>query len=104
MFSSVSFVTFWQLISFAKKTGYSQICYEFGFVGDYSGAITVCHLEAQGLKFINTLKVSWQWKICQIPHKTHLQYKLEVDLVFLSKACLSSIHLKIKTQFEGAQW
>ena len=24
--------------------------------GDYSGAITVCHLEAQGLKFINTLK------------------------------------------------
>ena len=24
--------------------------------GDYSGAITVCHLEQQGLKFINTLK------------------------------------------------
>jgi len=29
---------------------------QYVFIGDYSGAITVCHLEAQGLKFINTLK------------------------------------------------
>ena len=34
-----------------KAWGFLYIC-----PGDYSGAITVCHLEAQGLKFINTLK------------------------------------------------
>jgi len=29
---------------------------QYVFIGDYSGAITVCHLEASGLRFINTLK------------------------------------------------
>lgn len=29
---------------------------QYVFIGDYSGAITVCHLEAAGLKFVNTLK------------------------------------------------
>ena len=31
---------------------------QYVFVGDYSGAITVCKLEQSGVKFINTLKVS----------------------------------------------
>jgi len=29
---------------------------QYVFIGDYSGAITVCHLEQTGVKFINTLK------------------------------------------------
>jgi len=29
---------------------------QYVFIGDYSGAITVCHLESSGVKFINTLK------------------------------------------------
>lgn len=29
---------------------------QYVFIGDYSGAITVCHLEASGVKFVNTLK------------------------------------------------
>ena len=30
---------------------------QYVFIGDYSGAITVCKLEQSGVKFINTLKV-----------------------------------------------
>ena len=31
---------------------------QYVFIGDYSGAITVCKLEQNGVKFINTLKVN----------------------------------------------
>ena len=41
---------------------------QYVFVGDYSGAITVCKLEQSGVKFINTLKVCIKLRDLSICH------------------------------------
>ena len=65
-----------------KAWGFLYIC-----PGDYSGAITVCHLEAQGLKFINTLKghsgsvrtLAWDGTRCSQYHFFVLSSEFESD-------------------------